>query len=189
MHVKRQARLVGFNDGPFSFGDARCPLAGVLTRGGGYVEGVLVDEVTVDGTDATDTVTSLLDGSGFPETAQAVAFEGGTVAGFNVLDLAALHEALELPVVALTRERPDPESVREALDSHVENAEARRELLEAQPVEAIDTSQGPLYMRHAGGSTERLAELVRVHVVRGRVPEPLRIARLVARAVARGRSG
>lgn len=189
MHVKDQARLVGFNDGPFSFGDETCALAGVLTRGGGYVEGVLVDEVTVDGRDATETVRSLLADSGFPETAQAVAFEGGTVAGFNVLDLSSLHEALGLPILSLTTERPDPASVREALDDHVDDAARRRELLEAQPVEAIETSEGPLYMRHAGGDAERLAELVRVHMVRGRVPEPLRIARLVARAVARGRSG
>jgi endonuclease V-like protein UPF0215 family len=188
MDVKDETRVLGFQDGPFSFGDETCQLAGVLARGGGYVEGVLVDEVTVDGRDATDTIVDLVAPTGFADTAQALAFEGGTVGGFNVLDLDRLHEALGLPVIALTREEPDPASVRAALERHVDDAEDRARLLQAHPVHAVELDEAPVYLRHAGGDTRRLAQLVRVHTVRGRVPEPLRIARLVARAVARGRS-
>lgn len=186
--VKDETRLVGFDDGPFSFEDDVCPLVGVMARGGGYVEGVLVDEVTVDGTDATDTVLALLEGTGFTETAHAVAFAGGTVAGFNVLDLDRLHEVLEVPVLAITRERPDAESVRDALHAHSEDPEHRIRLLEAHRLHAVHVNDEEVFMRHAGGDTRRLAELVRAHTVRGRMPEPLRIARLVARAVSRGRS-
>lgn len=188
MHVKGQARLLGFNDGPFDFEDETCPLAGVLTRGGGYVEGVLLDEVAVDGEDATDTVLAMLEGTGFVETAHAVAFNGGTVAGFNVLDLERLHHKLGLPVLALTREEPDPQAVREALESHVEDAERRARLLEAQPVHEIVLDEAKVYLRHAGGDKDALAELVRVQTVRGHAPEPLRIASLVARAAETGDS-
>lgn len=188
MHVKDEARLVGFQDGPFSFEDTDCPLVGVLTRGGGYVEGVLADRVTVDGHDATDTVLNLLADSGFEQTAQALAFEGGTVAGFNVLDLDRLHEELGLPVLALTRDRPDPDAVREALQDHVDDPGERARRLTAHPVHAVEMDEGEVFMRHAGGDLDRLAELVRVNTVRGRMPEPLRIARLVARAIERGRS-
>lgn len=186
--MKEQARLVGFDDGPFTFEDETCTLAGVMTRGGGYVEGVLVGEVAVDGTDATDTVLSLLEGTGFPETAHAVAFNGGTVGGFNVLDLDRLNTELGLPVLAVTTDEPDPQAVRQALDAHADDPERRARLLEAQPVHEIEAAEGPLYLRHAGGSRDELAELVRLQTVRGREPEPLRIAHLVARAVARGRS-
>lgn len=188
MHVKGQARLMGFNDGPFDFEDETCTLAGVLSRGGGYVEGVLLDEVRVDGADATDTVLALLEGTGFVETAHAVAFNGGTVAGFNVLDLERLHTELGVPVLALTREEPDSQAVRDALEGHVDDPERRARLLEAQPVHEIVLDEAKVYLRHAGGHTDTLAELVRVQTVRGHAPEPLRIARLVARAATRGAS-
>lgn len=188
MHVKPESRLVGFDDGPFTFEDETCVLTGVMTRGSGYVEGVLTGEVTVDGTDATDTVLGLLEDTGFVETAQAVAFNGGTVAGFNVLDLGRLHDELGLPVVALTRDEPDPGAVREALDAHVQDPESRARLLEAQPVHEVDLQAGTCYVRHAGGETERVAELVRVQTVRGLEPEPLRIAHLVATAIEEGSS-
>lgn len=188
MHVKDEARVVGFDDGPFTFDDDTCPLAGVMTRGGGYVEAVLTGEVTVDGTDATDTVLDLLAGSGFAQTAQAAAFNGGTVAGFNVLDLDRLHDELGLPVIALTRRRPDDEAVRKALEENVPDPRTRLRLLTAHPIHEVELEAGTCYLRHAGGDTDELAELVRVQTVRGLNPEPLRIAHLVATAIAEGSS-
>lgn len=188
MDVKDEVRMLGFDDGPFTFEDETCVLAGVMTRGGGYVEGVLVGEVDVDGTDATDTVLELLDGTGFVETAQAVCFDGGTVGGFNVLDLERLHRELGLPVLALTRDRPDREAVREALEAHVDDPDRRARLLEAQPVREVELDEQTVYLRHAGGDPEELSRIVERHVVRGLVPEPVRIARLLARAVETGRS-
>jgi endonuclease V-like protein UPF0215 family len=189
MHVKAEVRMLGFADGPFTFEDETCTLAGTMTRGGGYLESVLVDEITVDGHDATDTILALLADSGLPRTAQAIAFEGGTLAGFNVLDLDRLHGELGLPAIALTRDEPDPDAVREALRDHVDDPDERARLLEAHPMQAIDVNEGRAFMRHAGGDRDRLVELVRRQTVRGRMPEPVRIARLVARAVTRGRSG
>lgn len=186
--MKDQARLIGFDDGPFTFEDETTALAGVMTRGGGYVEAVLVGEVTVDGLDATDVVIGLLEGSGFLETAHALAFNGGVLGGFNVLDLDRLHERFDLPALAVTRERPDDGAVRDALETHFDDAEARLELLTRQPVHRVELGTGPAYVRHAGGELDDLEDLLRVHTVRGREVEPLRIAHLVATAIAEGRS-
>ncbi|PSG96326.1 hypothetical protein BRD56_11590 [Thermoplasmatales archaeon SW_10_69_26] len=188
MHVKDEVRLIGFDEGPFTFEDTTCPLAGVMTRGGGYLEAVLVDEITVDGTDVDDTVIELLADSSLLETAQAIAFQGGTLAGFNVLDLARLHQTLGLPVLALTEDEPDPPAVRQALRDTVRDPDRRIELLEAQPVHPVSLDEGTIHMRHVGGDHDQLAELVRAHTVRGLRPEPVRIAGLVARALARGSS-
>lgn len=186
--MKDEARLVGFDDGPFDFDDDQVPLAGVMTRGGGYVEAVLVDRVAVDGTDATDVVLELLGGSGFAETAHAVAFNGGALGGFNVVDLDQIHEELGLPALAVMRERPDDAAVRAALDEHFDDADARYGRLTSQSVQQVDLGTGPAFVRHAGGSTEELEALLRTQTVRGRDPEPLRIAHLVATALVEGRS-
>lgn len=186
--MKPQARLIGFDDGPFTFEDDEAVLAGVMTRGGGYVEAVLVDHVSVDGTDATATVEALLTGSGFLETAHAVAFNGGALGGFNVLDLDALHRALGVPVMAVMRTRPDDEAVREALKAHFDDAETRYQQLTQQEIAQVDLGTGPAYVRHAGGTLAELEALLKAQTVRGREPEPIRIAHLVATALAEGRS-
>lgn len=186
--MKAQSRLIGFDDGPFTFASESCVLAGVMTRGAGYVEGVLAGEVTVDGSDATQTVLDLLSGTGFGETAHAVAFDGGTVAGFNVLDLDRLHEALGVPVLALTRDRPDPGQVRDALEANVANPEERARLLEAHPIHEVSLGAGVVFVRHVGGRTEELGQLLDHQTVRGKTPEALRVAHLVATAIAEGSS-
>lgn len=186
--MKPEVRLLGFDDGPFSFEDANTSLAGVMARGGGYVEAVLLGEVTVDGTDATDRVLGLLEGSGFAETAQAVAFNGGAFGGFNVLDLEVLHEALGLPVVALIRDEPDDQAVAAALEKHFPDADERLSRLNAQPLEPVELDGRPSYVRRVGGDLEGIQRLFQLHTLRGRTPEPLRIAHLVATAAVEGRS-
>jgi endonuclease V-like protein UPF0215 family len=186
--VKPTARLLGFDDGPFTFEDETAALAGVLSRPSGYVEAVLLDEITVDGTDATRTVLDLLEGSGLVETAAAVAFDGGAVGGFNVVDLAEVHETLDVPAVAVLREEPDEAAVREALAQHVDGARERGRVLTREPLHEVDLGDGVCYVRHAGGSLDEVAALLAEHTVRGRTPEPVRVAHLVATAAAEGAS-
>lgn len=187
-HTKPGARLIGFDDGPFTFEDETTSLAGVMTRGGGYVEAVMAGQVTVDGTDATRAMVGLLEGAGLLETAQAVVVNGGALGGFNVVDLEALHDRLGLPVAAVIRDLPDHEAVEAALAGHFEDAEDRLAVLTAQALEPVDLGQGTVHVRRVGGTLEALAGLLRVNTVRGRRPEPLRIAHLVATAIAEGRS-
>ncbi len=186
--TKPQARLLGFDDGPFTFDDQTTPLVGVMTRGGGYVEAVMAGQVTVDGADATEAVIDLAGETGLLETVQGVVFNGGTVGGFNVLDLEAVHHALGLPVAAVIRDPPDHDAVEDALTQHFDDADDRLDLLTAQPLEPVALGEGTVHVRRVGGSLEALAGLLRVNTVQGRRPEPLRIAHLIATAIAEGRS-
>ena len=181
--MKSEARLIGFDDGPFTFDDESTPLVGVLCRGGGYVEGVVAGEVTVDGDDATDVVVSLLAETGFAATARAIVFDGGAVGGFNVIDLERVHRELGVPAVALVRDEPDHDAVRAALRKHFDDAAERERLLTAQPLVPVELGGQASFLRHVGGDAAELAELLAVHVVRGRTPEPLRIAHLIATAL------
>ena len=52
--MKAQVRVLGLDDAPFRFGDARVPVVGVVVRAPNYVEGVLTASVAVDGMDAND---------------------------------------------------------------------------------------------------------------------------------------
>jgi len=50
--MKKEIRILGIDDMPFSFGDKKVDVVGVVMRGGIYLEGVLKTTIDVDGRDA-----------------------------------------------------------------------------------------------------------------------------------------
>ncbi len=82
---------------------------------GARLEGVLSGKVRRDGVNSTATLIRLVSRSRFGAHAQAILLQGIAFAGFNVVDLPALHEALRLPVIAVARRQPDFAAIRRAL--------------------------------------------------------------------------
>jgi endonuclease V-like protein UPF0215 family len=142
--------------------------------------------VTVDGTDATDRILGLLDRSPFLDGVRAVLLDGIAVGGFNLIDLDRLHGELERPVVTVTRHPPDFPAMRAAIRTYFpRDAAARWRLVRAHPLFRLPMPEGnPLQVGAVGCTRAEAAVLVRRTTVRGHLPEPLRLARLVARALA-----
>ena len=150
-----------------------------------YVEGILRTSVTIDGTDATDRMLALLEGSPFLDGVRAVILDGIAVGGFNLVDLDRLHEGLQRPIVTVTRRPPDFSAIRAALRKYFpRDAAARWRLVRAHPLFRVPTPEGnPLRVGAVGCTRAEAAAIVRRTTVRGNLPEPLRLARLVARAL------
>ncbi|MCA1812712.1 MAG: DUF99 family protein [Halobacteriales archaeon] len=186
--MKPEARVLGIDDGPFSWGDATTDVVGVLMRGGSYVEAVLRGQVRVDGDDATMAVANLVARSRYADQAQVVMLDGVCLGGFNVVDLDALHDALELPVMTVTRDAPDRAGIEAALRKHLPDAERRIDLLERHPLHRVATAHKPLWVSCVGMGLPDAEEVVRRTTVRGALPEPLRLAHLIAAAYRLGAS-
>lgn len=180
-----RSNVIGFDDGPFRRehrGDV--PLIGVVcarTR----VDGVLVGRVRRDGANATSAMASLLRDSPFHGHVQAVLLQGIAVAGFNVVDIHALADAVERPVVVVARRAPDLPSIRRALFARVPGAARKWRLIErAGPMERA----GEVFVQRAGISLDHARDLLAATRLHGHLPEALRVAHLVAGAVVEGRS-
>lgn len=160
---------------------------GVVFSAPNYVEGIVRTSVTIDGTDATDRILSLVGDSPFLDGVRAVLLDGIAVGGFNLIDLDRLHERLRRPIVTVTRRSPDFSAIHAALRKYFpRDAAARWRLVRAHPLFRLATSEGnPLYLSAVGCTRAEAATIVRRTTVRGHVPEPLRLARLVARALVR----
>jgi endonuclease V-like protein UPF0215 family len=121
----------------------------------------------------------------FAEHIRAVLLQGITVAGFNVIDVHELHQACGLPVLVVARRRPNLQRIRRALLDHVSGGARKWRLIErAGPPEPL----AGVFVQRVGlqaGVAERLLSELTVH---GALPEPLRIAHLIAGAVGRGTS-
>ena len=178
--------VIGFDDGPFDKfrpGGADVLLVGAVfarTR----LDGVVSGRVRRDGRNATARMAELLRGSQFDRHVRAVLLGGIAVAGFNVVDIHALCAALGRPVVVVARRPPRYAAIRRALE-HVPAGEKKWSLIEAAgPMEAV---RG-IYVQRAGISLADTAALLEATTLHGKLPEPLRVAHLIAGGVVTGAS-
>ncbi|MGB6500118.1 MAG: DUF99 family protein [Thermoplasmata archaeon] len=180
---KAHPRVVGIDDGAFDRRDRFAPIAAVVVSAPERVEAIRLSRVRVDGRDATVRVVRLLATLRGEEGIRAVLIDGAVVGGFNVLDLDALHRAVGVPVVAVTRRRPAFGEIRAALDRWFpRTARARFALLRQHRLFRVPTGAAPIYAAASGCTAADAAHLLRRTTVRGFWPEPLRLAHLVASA-------
>ncbi|MFB6126249.1 MAG: DUF99 family protein [Halolamina sp.] len=178
--MKPGVRALGlaFSDGPSA---STC--AGAVVRRDRVVDGLRLSQCAVGGTDATETAVDVWEALG-REDVRHVLVAGVAPAWFNLLDLDALRAAAGRPVVAVSFEDSPglADAIREAFDGE---ARARRlvRYRSLPPRRAVDAGGTTLHVRAAGVEDDRAAEIVRAHTPdsQGR-PEPLRVARLAARA-------
>jgi uncharacterized protein len=180
---KPHPRVVGVDDGAFARDDVYAPIAAVVVSSPERVETIRLSRVRVDGRDGTARVVELLGALGGGEGIRAVLVDGAVVGGFNVLDLDAIHRATGLPVVAVTRRRPEFPKIRAALDRWFpRTSQARFTLLRQHRLFRVATGGAPIWAAASGCSAADAARLLRRTTVRGFWPEPLRLAHLVASA-------
>lgn len=181
----RTLRAIGFDDEPFDCargGDVA--VAGVVCAGTRF-EGLVWGRVRRDGWNATAELVRLLAGGKFLPQLHLVLVDGIAFAGFNVVDLPALARALRRPCVAVMRRPPDLAAVERAL-RNLPRPERRLDVLRrAGPVHRL----GAFVFQVAGADPEPTARALARLTDRGAVPEPLRLAHLVAGGVRTGESG
>lgn len=186
--MKAKSRLLGIDDGPFRFEDHEVPVVGVAVQAPAYIEGVLMTHATVDGRDATDRILEMIGRSRYREGLRMVFLNGIAVGGFNVIDLGTLHRVLGVPVVTVTRRTPDLDSIRAALRRKFDDWEERWALIRDHRIEEVTTRHTPLHVTYVGATRGEVVEALALTTVRGALPEPLRVAHLVAAATVKGES-
>lgn len=181
----RLNHAIAFDDAPFAPGHrGDVPVVGVVCAGD-RPEGVLLGKVRRDGANATAVLSRMVSGSRHYPHLRVILLQGIALAGFNVVDIQALAEQTRLPVLAVVRRRPDLDAVRRALQERVSGGGRKWRLVErAGPAEAMEG----LWVQRARIAPDEARRVLRQFALHSRLPEPLRIAHLVAGAVGGGES-
>jgi len=187
--VRKALRTVGVDDGGFQSQwssirrHGKAILAAVLLNEY-WIDDIHVGEITVDGLDATEILANLLNRWEF----DAVFLSGVSFAGFNLIDADAIYKKFRRPVIVVSGDKPDNMAVKKALQKHFTDWEARWKIVRklgriysAAPVVA----EPPLYFEAVGLSARSAKLMIRALAVSSRLPEPIRVARLIARGLTR----
>jgi hypothetical protein len=182
--IKSEIRILGVDDGkfiPHTSGDVI--VVGVVFRGGCSIDGVMHTHVAIDGFDATEQLTYMINSSPHCKQLRLVMLNGITFAGFNVVDIKKLNSATKLPIIAATLHNPDLEAVRKALNNLPKSDERWKMILAAGDIHEVRCMGKKIYLELAGISLDDAQEVVQLTSTNSRFPEPLRVAHLIASGI------
>ena len=184
--VKPEIRVLGVDDGVFTpHMKGLVQVVGVVFRGGYWLDGVMHTNVEVDGFDATDKITSMIVNSPHYKQLRVVMLNGITFAGFNVVDIKRLNMQTKLPVITVTREKPNFAEIRKALKNLPKSEERWKAILNAGEIFEVPTRnrRETVYMQISGVSEEDAKQILKLTSTRSNIPEALRVAHIVASGI------
>ena len=200
--MKSGTRALGIAESTDETSD-RCILCGAVLRADRVADGFAYATATVGGLDATDAVCTLVERLD-REDVRYLLVSGVAPAWFNVLDLDRIADVAERPVLSVSyEESPGLESaLREqfagdALDARLaayERLPPRRRLrvndetLFVRSVGLEHGDSGPSAVDADDLPDDEVARIVRAYTPTGGRPEPVRVARLAARAARQWRA-
>ena len=188
LKMKRQIRLIGIDDSTFTFTDKYGMVIGVIMRGGEYLESVLRRHIIIDGNDATFVCKDMIKKTRHRKQLKAMLLDGIALGGFNVVDINDVFKSTSLPVITITRDKPDFEKIKIALKKNFEDWEHRLNLMKNGKIYKVETKHNPIYVKCAGIDIGEAKEIIKISTIRGVVPEPIRVAHLIASGITRGES-
>jgi len=182
--IKREIRIVGIDDCPFfSKSPGMVRVIGVVLRGGLWIDGAMQTRVMIDGFDATEKIAEMIASSPHYHQLRIIMLNGVTVAGFNIIDIRKLFRLTHLPVLAITREKVKLDEFKNALMLLEGWSERLKIIQNLGDILKIKIRQSELNLQTFGISRENAEKVVRISCTRGNIPEPLRIAHIIASAL------
>ena len=190
--IKPEIRVLGVDDGVFiPHSKGLVDVVGVVFRGGYWLDGVMRTEVEVDGLDGTEKIASMIIESPHYKQLRIIMLSGITLAGFNVVDIKELYNKTGLPVIAITRDMPNMKEIEQAIERLPEKEKRWRAIQNAGEIIKVRTreEEEPIYMQIAGIEREDAEKIVKITSTRSNIPEPLRVAHIIASGLTKFRRG
>lgn len=187
--MKKDIRTIGIDDAAFQRENSKNTFVfGVIMRGYNLVEGILRTTVEVDGLDATEKISKIINESKFLDQLKTIILGSSTIAAFNIIDLKKLYENTSIPVMTILSQLPNEKEVKGAL-SHLADWEERYEVLKLNPpLQKIEFKNQmsricKMYVQHIGLKDEKeVKELLQFTTYSSSIPEGLRLADMIGQS-------
>jgi uncharacterized protein len=186
--IKQEIRILGVDDSPFpSRTTEEVMLVGTVFRAGNWLDGVLSTYIHGDGTDGTEKIIEMVINSRNLGQLGVIMLDGITFGGFNLVNIREIFESTGVPVIVIMRKVPNFDRIKKALKRFKDWELRWANVLEAGQVYRVENSE-PVYIQIYGIELEDAQEIVRISTTRSAIPEPLRVAHIIAAGIISGES-
>jgi endonuclease V-like protein UPF0215 family len=179
--LKPATRLLGIAESGV-MGASHTILGGVVMRRDLIIDGMIWDRATIRSTDSTEAILRMYKHLARSDI-NGLMLHGTIIAGFNIIDLTQLSNETALPIISITKE--PHEDLKEHLKSTFPSKWVTRWKLVQQngPSKQIAAEPNSIaYVQFKGCDLEVVKGVIKRFTRFGGIPEPIRVARLFARA-------
>jgi hypothetical protein len=157
-------------------------IVGVVMRSDLVIDGIIFDRVTVRGDDATDAIIRMYNNLNRDDI-NIMILNGLIISMYNIIDIEEVYKNIKKPIIALTFEES------EGLDEHIKRAfpynyEEKLEMYHklGKREELLLKTGYIIYIRSKGIDLDDSRRIINKFLLQGSIPEPIRVAKLIARA-------
>ncbi len=167
----------------FTQNSKKSVLAGIVMRRDFVIDGFVFGSATISGDDATDEILKMYEKLGRPDISY-VLISGIIISMYNMVDIKKISEKLQLPVIGVTYQ--DSPGIEDAIkhhfpDSYESKISEYKKLGQREKI-TLKTSYD-VYIRNEGCTVEDVKHLLNELTMQGSLPEPLRVAQLLAKTL------
>jgi uncharacterized protein len=183
---KKGIRVLGISES-FRKTSTCSTLAGIVMRRDLIIDGIVFGNATIEGNDSTQNILSMYR-SLKRNDINCIMLDGLIISMYNIIDGKEIRENTNIPVIAITFK--DSDGLEGAIQHHFSKdsklkLEQYRKL--GQRDEILLKTGKLVFVRYWGLSSKEAFTIVNCFTLQGSIPEPIRIAKLAARASMRSK--
>ena len=178
---KRGIRIFGIAES-FKKSNSKSTLGGVVMRRDLIVDGIVFGSATLKGDDSTKNIYCMLR-SLRRNDINCIMLDGLIISLYNIIDGEKLNNITGIPIIAITFE--DSSGLEEHIRHHfLEKSEMKLEQYRklGNREQVTLRTEKSLYIRYWGLSLKGALNTLNAFTLQGSIPEPIRVAKLLARA-------
>ncbi|MGB6784733.1 MAG: DUF99 family protein [Nitrosotalea sp.] len=162
--------------------DLKSKLAGVVMRRDFVIDGFVFGKATIEGDDATDAMISMYEKLDRNDIS-FILVSGLIISMYNIVDMIKLWKKTKIPIIGVTYEESDgmEEAIRHHFPDSYESKMKQYQNLGTRTKISLHTKHD-IYLRVEGCDIKEAKKLLDTFTLQGAVPEPLRVAQILAKA-------
>jgi len=180
---KKGIRVLGIAES-FKESKSTSTLAGVVMRRDLIIDGMVFGNVTIRGNDSTQNILSMLR-SLKRNDVNCIMLDGLIISMYNIIEGEEINEKACIPVIAITFR--DSQGLEETIQRHFPNDSLKLKQYHklGQRDKMVLKTGKLIFVRYWGLNSKEALSIINSFTLQGSIPEPIRIAKLAARAIMR----